>query len=215
MHMSHTGEMIQAIIFDWDGVLVDSMPSIGLGIQETALSYGVHVTLEEVLDGYFQPREAYYKSLGIDISNIDELNIRHHAAILKHRQPAPLFPEVAAILIELQSQRMTLAIASTAETDYLIKRLKDFQLEDIFPKELILGGEIHKEKKLEQLVQALGAQKEEVIYVGDLPSDIAAAKAVGVISAGIERREAARKRLAALSPDYLFASLTDLQTALM
>ena len=39
------------------------------------------------------------------------------------------------------------------------------------------------------------------LYVGDLPSDIMAARAVGVQAAGIERREVARRKLATLNPD--------------
>ncbi len=201
---------IRGLIFDWDGVIVDSMPIIALGIQEAATSYGADVSLDDVLDGYFQPRHAYYKSLGIDISDQEELNRRHFAAILKHRKPAPIFPEVAGVLKSLAKQNCKLAIASTAETAFIIEQLELFGLTDIFPATLILGGEVAKEDKLQSLVHEFGLMKSDVVYVGDLPSDINAARSVGVLVAGIERREQGRKRLAEFKPDYLFSSLEDL-----
>lgn len=201
---------IQGIIFDWDGVIVDSMPTIAPGIQETANSYGANVSIDDVLDGYFQPRHAYYESLGINTSNKEELNRRHFEAILKHRKPAPIFPEVTGVLRVLVEKSCKLAVASTAETSHIIAQLELFKLSDIFPMSLILGGEMAKEEKLKLLVNEFGLDKTSVVYVGDLPSDIQAGRAVGILTAGIERREKGRARLAELKPDYLFSSLEDL-----
>lgn len=201
---------IEGVIFDWDGVIVDSMPIIAPGIQETANSYGANVSIDDVLDGYFQPRHTYYESLGIDASDKEELNKRHFAAILKHRKPVPIFPEAAGVLRSLVERNCKLAVASTAETAHITAQLELFKLSDIFPKSLILGGEMAKEDKLQSLVDEFGLNKTNVLYVGDLPSDINAARAVGVLSAGIERREKGRARLAELEPNYLFSSLEDL-----
>lgn len=201
---------IQGVIFDWDGVIVDSMPIIALGIQEAANSYGANVSADDVQDGYFQPRHAYYESLGIDTSDKEELNRRHFAAILKHRKPAPIFPEVARVLKLLVKRNCKLAVASTADTVHIIQQLDLFELSNVFPTSLILGGEMAKEDKLQSLVNEFGLDKTSVMYVGDLPSDINAARAVDVLAAGIDRREKGRARLATLKPDYLFSSLNDL-----
>jgi phosphoglycolate phosphatase/pyrophosphatase PpaX len=202
--------MITTIIFDWDGVIVDSMPIIALGIVETAASYGKQLTLEEVLDGYFQPRLAYYKSIGIDITDEEELNKRHWAAIEKHHRPAPFFPESAAVLRFLKDRGLKLGVGSTAKTDHIIEQLKSAGLEDIFETETIIGGELHKEEKLRHLIGLFNVPLDEILYVGDLPSDITAAHAVGIQAGGIERREVARQKLAALHPEFLFTSLDDL-----
>lgn len=203
--------MIKTVIFDWDGVIVDSMPFVAQGIQETAALYGVHVSLDEVLDGYFQPRDAYYRSLGIDTTDMDELNKRHRAANLKYQQPAPIFPEVTEVLQFLKTHGLTLGIASTAESTYIIERLADFGLSDIFETKSVVGGEIAKEDKLNNFLHNHNTLAQEFLYVGDLPSDVKAAHAVGVQAAGIERREAARRKLGALNPEYLFASLDELK----
>jgi phosphoglycolate phosphatase-like HAD superfamily hydrolase len=204
--------MIKTIIFDWDGVIVDSMPFIAKGLQETAASYGVNVTHEEVLNGYFQPRDAYYRSLGIDTTDQEELNKRHWAAIHKHQQPAPIFPEVVEVLRFLKNNNYALGVASTAETHYILEQLVTFEIVDIFPENMVFGGELKKEEKLQKFIEIFDLKPDELLYVGDLPSDIEAAKKAHVQSAGIERREEALKKLAQLNPDYTFSSMADLKS---
>ncbi len=206
--------MIKVIIFDWDGVIVDSMPFIAQGIQETALTYGVEISIEAILDGYFQPRDAYYRSLGIDTSDQVELNRRHSASIKKYQKSVPIFPEAADVLRFIKQNNFKLGIASTASTSFITEELSRFNLADIFSLDLIWGGETAKEQKLKNFLEVLKVSPEEMMYVGDLPSDILAARANNIRAAGIERREIARKRLAALNPDYLFSSLHELETLL-
>lgn len=204
--------MIKAIIFDWDGVVVDSMPILAKGVQETAASYGVTVSIDDIVENYIQPREAYYKTLGIDVSDLDELNRRHWDAIHKHREIPPLFPETKDVLEVLVSKGYVLAIASTQERDFIIEQLNIFNIKHLFTDELIVAGEASKEDKLRIVISRINLPKDNLLYVGDLPSDITAARNVGIHAAGIERRESARVRLAILQPDYIFASLKDLES---
>jgi HAD superfamily hydrolase (TIGR01509 family) len=202
--------MIKAIIFDWDGVIVDSMQSIAKGIQEAATLLGANISVEETLDTYFQPRYAFYESLGIDVSDKAKIDRIHLASVAKHSTPAPLFPEVAEVLRELNHRGKKLALASTVEVVDLEKQLKQFGLENLFEKELVEGGMKPKEQKLTDLLLKLGYLASEVLYVGDLPSDVIAARTAGTKAAGIQRREGARERLIKEKPDFLLGSLEDL-----
>lgn len=203
---------IKAVIFDWDGVIADSMPSIADGIMETASYYGVNVSQEEVLDNYIQPREKYFETLGIDTSKIPEFNTIFLANIDKFRKPAPIFPEVKDALQFLFDKGLKLGIASTATSEHIMQELIKFELTDLFVSNLILAGEIKKEEKLKFLSESLGVSTSDIAYVGDLPSDIAAAKATSMISVGIERREKGRMRLLKMHPDYLLSSLNEIKS---
>ena len=77
--------MIKVIIFDWDGVIVDSMPWIYKAMQEVLYSYGIEKNIEEVSSRFFQPRDDYYNSFGIDIIDKEELDRRHKEAIKKYK----------------------------------------------------------------------------------------------------------------------------------
>jgi len=108
-------------------------------------------------------------------------------------------------------RKILLGIASTVTKDDLLGQLNRFGLEHYFPEKFILGGEVNKEDKLKELVVLFGVSPDTIFYVGDLPSDVLAAKAVGVSSVGIWRREQAKQRLLDQPPDYLFTSLRELK----
>ena len=203
--------MIKAIIFDWDGVIVDSMPWIYKAMQEVLFSYGINKSTEEVSNDFFQPRDDYYNSYGVNITDNEELERRHRASIKKHKMVDPLFPEVKDVLLFLKKNNYILGICSSTDNAEILRQLKSFGLEDIFEENLIFGGEIiEKEEKLEKFLKVLNVSPSELVYVGDLASDITAAQKVKVKSAGIERREEARRKLTLLKPDYLFSFLNDL-----
>ena len=203
--------MIKAIVFDWDGVIVDSMPWIYKAMQEVLFSYGINKSTEEVSNDFFQPRDDYYNSYGVAIIDKGELERRHRASIKKYKMVDPLFPEVKDVLLFLKKNNYILGICSSTDNAEIMRQLKSFGLENIFEENLIFGGEIiEKEEKLEKFLKVLNVSPSELVYVGDLASDIIAAKKVKVKSAGIERREEARKKLALLKPDYLFSFLNDL-----
>lgn len=207
--------MLKAVIFDWDGVIVDSMPWIYKAMQEVLFSYGINKNIEEVSNDFFQPRDDYYNSYGVNITDKEELERRHRASIKKHKMVDPLFPEVKDILLFLKKNNCILGICSSTDNIEILRQIKSLDLEDIFEENLIFGGEIiEKEEKLEKFLKVLNVSKTELMYIGDLASDIIVAQKVGIKSAGIERREEARRKLALLNPDYLFSSLNDLKNLL-
>lgn len=206
--------MIKVIIFDWDGVIVDSMNWIYRAMQEVLFSYGIKKSINEISDGFFQPRDEYYNSFGVDITDKEELDRRHKEAIKKYKIPDPLFPEVKEVLSFLKKNNFKLGIGSSTSAEEIIRQLKIFELENIFKNELIFGGEENKVEKLKNFLKILNVSLDEILYVGDLASDITSAQLVGIQSAGIERREEARKKLGTLNPNYLFSSLNDLKLLL-
>lgn len=204
---------IKAIIFDWDGVIVDSMPMIAQVIQETAASYGVQISVPKILATFFQPKEAFYKSIGIDPEDKDELNARHFAGDDKYLINPKLFSDTLSTLEKLSEKGIGLGIA-TQRMDIgkvgIQSEIDAHKLQSFFPIGNALGGEDKKEQKLLLLAKKFGIEPAELLFVGDLPSDIASAKKAGVRSAGISRNDTGRARLEAENPDFVLNSLSDL-----
>ena len=77
--------MIKAIVFDWDGVIVDSMDWIYEAIRGVILSYGIEISIEDVANGFFQPSGDYYRSVGINESD-KEFEKRYNASFKKYKK---------------------------------------------------------------------------------------------------------------------------------
>ncbi len=199
------------MIFDWDGLLVDSMSSVAEAISATARHYGVDVSPEYVLDSYFQPREKYYKSIGVEGVDVDKLVKTHKENVVKYRKPVLLISGVEETLKYLKDKGIKLAIASTAANELIRSELNRLSINNYFDDDLIFGGDLDKDEKLRQLATKLAVPNENILYVGDLPTDMASAKYAGILSAGINQREAGQSRLRAENPNYLFKSITELK----
>src|SRR3989338_9634942 len=205
---------IKAVVFDLDGVIVDSMPMIARGIQEVVKGFGINISADEILSTYIQPREEFYKSIGVKINNMEELYARHASAVKKHLVGARLFDDVVSTLTQLQNKGLTLGIASHQTMSNIQNEIERLGFQKFFASENALGGHKSKPEKLTELVAQFGIASHRVLFVGDLPSDITAAKKAGVQSAAIARHESGKARLKAERPDYFLDSLSDLLTIL-
>ncbi|MDO8522268.1 MAG: HAD family phosphatase [bacterium] len=135
---------IKAIVFDWDGVIVDSMPMIAKGIQETAASYGVHLSVDDVLATYIQPKEEFYKSIGIEIQDMAELTARHLSNLNKYSSSPKLFDDVMSTLKQLKDKGLKFGVASHQETSDVQNDIDTRGLREFFVAKYVLGG--HKNK---------------------------------------------------------------------
>ena len=63
---------------------------------------------------------------------------------------------------------------------------------------------------LERAIRSLGLRPADVVYVGDAPADIQAARNAGVISIAIARGAIQEGRLKAESPDHVFGGLKEM-----
>lgn len=205
---------IKAIVFDWDGVIVDSMPIAALVIQATAASYGVQISVEKILATYFQPKEAFFKSVGMNVTNMAELRARHSDNDNKYlyNSNPPLCSDVLPTLTQLADKQFKLGVVSGRNTANIQIEVARYELQKLLPSEYLIGGENSKEENLATLTERLGIVSNELLYVGDLPSDITTAKNVGMKSAAICRYESGKARLKAEKPDYFLNSLSDLLT---
>lgn len=204
-------ENIKGVVFDWDGVIVDSMIYIGQGIQETAASFGITVSVEDVVKNYIQPKEAYYESIGVDISDSAELTKRHLDFIRKNEKPTFLYEEVVEVLEFLKSKNLKLSVASSADRDFILKEIQRLGLSEFFEEALIPGGEPPKPAKLSKIIDLFNLPPSEILYVGDLPTDMTVGRNAGMKVFGVGRDEFAYKRLADTNPDFISQSLNGLK----
>jgi phosphoglycolate phosphatase len=215
--------MVRAIIYDWDGVLLNSLPRQFSFLEHICGVYHIpfpFTTLEDYRRALVEPFPEFYKSLGFDWGTLHkdihreyrQWNAQHHA---------PLFDGIKEMLDGLDG--LLLAIASSNTEENIKRELDRENLRHRFVS--IIGHEsvpeTHLKPNPEVILQTLHTLKlhpNEAVYVGDQPCDIAASRNVGLAHpSGVPMRViavtqgyATREKLEEHKPDHLVDDRRDI-----
>lgn len=214
---------IQAIAFDLDGTLVDSVPGLALAAQRMLndlslptvsndqvknwVGNGVDVLLERIL-----------KSVNGSESlseHAKQLFNRHYDDVID--QGTQLFPHVISTLAYLKQNQYPMALVTNKPKQFLPTLLKSLQLEPYFS--LVLGGgDVIKLKPhpapLYQVMATFGLYHDQLLFVGDSKNDICAAKNAQCKTVGLTYGYNYGESITESHPDYVFDDFKDILTLL-
>ena len=176
---------IKAIIWDMDGVLVDSEEMHVQAEAVTLKHYGIDLKFEDIGDFMGMRLRDYFKALGehfgVDLP-IDEL-MDHHVKNLEiyYGEKFPPVPNVKETLEKL-APNYKMALATSMEHKMANIYLKRMEIESYF--QVVIGGNDVQNGKPDPEVFAIAAQKlgvtpEESVVVEDATNGIKAGKAAG------------------------------------
>ena len=192
------GNMIKAIFFDFDGVLVDSEKLH----SDITIDY-LHRTNMPIPDyeayGVIggNPKMNYWESVYERYKNVmpctyDELitGIRDaHKCLKEYDYSKIMFKDVPETLRTLKDKGYLLALASSSAMDYLIKNLNSCGISDIFDF-IISGRDITESKPSPQIynkcIEHFGLKPTECAVVEDSTFGIQAAKNAGLFTVAIK-----------------------------
>lgn len=185
--------MSEAVIFDVDGTLVDSVDLHAKAWVDAFHDYGHEVRFEEVRrqigKGGDQLMPVFLSEDEIEIKG-DELE-EHRGKILKERYLPHItaFPCARELLQRLQADGKRIALASSAKEEELATYKKIAQIEDLIDEETS-SDDAESSKPHPDIFQAamkrLGdISLEQVIVVGDTPYDAEAAAKAGLRTIGL------------------------------
>ena len=200
------------IIFDFDGVLCDSLsPAIqtyNLLVEETFPQVG-HTMSKALLRNRYQGD--FRASLAPFLAKeVQDQFLRRHAEHMREKAPElPLFPQVRNLLEHLGPKGYSVVTGS-----FRVAVEKVFSNHEIpYSKEtLIFGNEAKKLKyeKIQMVLHKKGLSANEAIYVGDLPGDIRSCRKIQVDIASAGYGYAPSSHLETHSPDFLLESVSAL-----
>lgn len=208
---SSSARLTRAVIFDLDGVLVDSFP-----VMREAFS----VAYREVVGDGKPPFEEYSRHLGRyfpDIMRIMGLPLEMEAPFVResyrlaHR--VPLFPGVRETLLVLRKRGLRLAVATGKSGDRARSLLDGLAVLPLL--DLVTGSdEVKRPKPAPDIVlhtlDVLKLRPDEAVMVGDAVTDLDSAQSAGVAAAAALWGTADRPGLLAARPDLVLHAPADI-----
>lgn len=196
----------KAILFDYDGVLADTLPFVLHRWTETARIFGNgrEVTREFVLSNPTGAWQNFYiEQLGVPEEKIELASQLFLELAQKDGDPA-LFHGVSEIIQSLSADH-NLYILSSNYAEVIRATLAHYNLADYF---LDVAG--HKEvgdaKKIdshfyESSLQRWGLEKESVVYIGDTADEVIGSRKAGIKTISCSWGYQSRKSLEEVRPD--------------
>lgn len=210
-----TTRPVQAIVFDLDGVLIDSEPLMRFAFETVYRQY--------IGDGP-APIERYLEHMGESFPRImDQLGLPHtlwqpyRALCQQHLDRIRVFPESRTLLRWAVAQGLKLAILTGKDRQRTLHLLDCFGLGAYFDV-VIASDELRKPKPdpegMLRALEALECPAEAAVMVGDAVSDVLCAQRAGVRAIAVTWGIKPERVQTLCQPDYLVHSWAEL-TALV
>jgi HAD superfamily hydrolase (TIGR01509 family) len=201
---------LRAVIFDWDGTLLDSFHADSAAYRKMFAAVGVKWNPEKLARHYSPDWYRVYRAVGIPRSRWAEADALWAQAYRRER-PA-LLPGARRVLNQLR-RRYTLALVSSGNRARVVRQLRAFCLAKHFSVR-ICAEDAQRRKPhpapLRQALRELRLPPEACLYVGDAPEDVQMARRAGVYVAGVLGPFPTHRRLRAAWPDVLLESVAEL-----
>ena len=203
---------IKAVIFDLDGTLANTLPLCIKAFRSSVEPLiNRNVTDEEIIATFGPSEEGTIMALAPEAYDQGVADYLMHYQAYHDMCPAP-FDGVKELLDSLQNKGVRIAMVTGKGKSSADVSIEKFGLSHYFEFiETGLPSGPSKPDGIEAIIRAFNnVPLNEVIYVGDAPSDIIACREVGIpIVAAAWAETAEPERLIRLNPDQIFYSVPE------
>lgn len=208
--------MLKAVIFDLDGVIIDSEPMHARAAILALAQFGVTLNIESILDFVGTSDRKMMQTLQHIYqipASVEELVAAHQAqkkALLAHEGYAPI-PHVTHLIHQLSEQGLQLALASSSPMHEILDALEALHIRDCF-QVIVSGMELEHPKPAPDIFLAAAArlkvEPSECIVFEDSFVGITAAKAAGMTRIGFLNPHSGKQNLE--SVDFVIESFEEI-----
>ena len=186
----------QAIFFDFDGVVLDSVNvktkafarmfrQYGPGVEKSVVDY--HLNNGGI--SRFEKFRYYYEHIlhrPIDDQKINELAEEFSSLVLENVLNSPFIPGVLETLNQLKKENIPAYIVSGTPQDEINTIVVRKKLGRFFQK--VYGSPRQKDEIIRDILETNGYGEKNCLFIGDAMTDFAAAQKTGVCFLGIVKR---------------------------
>lgn len=213
--------MFKVILFDLDGTLTDPKVGITKCVQHALRHFGIEDNLNNLTRFIGPPLiDSFMEFYGFSLEAARE------ATDVYRERFAPIgkfenevYEGIPEMLATLKNMKIKLAVASSKPEVFVEQILEHFNLLQYF--DIVVGSLMNetrtkKDEVLEEALKQIGAgySKNEIAMVGDRKFDVASAAKFGLTAVGVRYGYAEPGELEAENPDYIAATVKDLENYL-
>jgi len=197
------------IIFDMDGVLVDSEDAMKTTSIESLKRFGINPKKEDFVEFTGMGEDAFIGGVAGKYGLEYNTEMKEYAYMIyveKARELVYVYPGVKEVIASVKRKGCKIAVASAADLIKVKTNLACIGIEEDFFNAFVTGSDVkHKKPNPEIFIKAaeeLGVEPGNCIVLEDAKSGIAAAKSAGMACIGITTAFS-HEELAATDVDYV------------
>lgn len=200
----------KAVLFDWDGTLLDSAEATYQCYGRLFSSYSLPFDREIYERTYCPDWYRTYEALGLPRTSWEEAD--RHWLRLYAEHPPELLPHARAALERLRARTTPLGLVTSGQRERVVADLGRLGLAGVFSA-VVCGSDLPERKPhpapLQQGLTAMGVASGDAVYIGDSPDDILMAQAAGVCAVAVPGGYPNRAALIASRPDIFAETLRE------
>jgi len=201
---------LAAVLFDWDGTLIDSYHADSQAYLALFREMGVPWGLSELERHYSPDWYVVYRAAGIPNARWPDADRIWRSYYAKHRPK--LVSGARRVLMQL-ARRYELGLVTSGDRNRVMRQLRAFGLLRVL-RTRVCGGDLEEKKPhpapLQMALRQIAIEPADCVYVGDTPEDVAMARAAGVRAIAVLGPFPTEKRLRAVRPEFLLDDLRKL-----
>ncbi len=209
--------MIQAVLFDWDGTLIDSKKVILASYRdatEKVLGRAFPDSPEEI--ALILPMRAQESFPMLAEGKADPAVLTqayHEAYLVNSARWGGAFAETRSTLDALKAQGLTLGLVTSKSRDRVDSDMDRFDMHGLFS--VIVSGDTSAERKphpgpVLDAIRALELDPAAVVMVGDGPQDVKAGRGAGAVTVACTYGFHGREECEEENPDFTIDAIEEL-----
>lgn len=204
-----THKPLRAVLFDWDGTLLDSFKADTNAYRQMFRALGVSWDPATLPQHYSPDWHNVYRAVKLPAESWAEADRlwRHFYAAER-----PLLQTGARQVVQQLAARFRLGLVSSGSAWRVRSQIRAFGVEPLFAV-TVFGDRVRRKPhplQLQLAIHMLGLEPACCVYVGDAPEDVKMARRAGVSVVGVIDHSPVPERLRASRPNALVKTIADL-----